>query len=192
MEEKDYLDKLIIPPSLYGRIESEVIKLYVRNKINSVPIDPFEIAINEGCELAPWSKLRKDLKAALKRDEYDGISFHYTPDHHFVIIYDDSQCIQRQKFTIMHELGHMALGHNEESKLSKECANYFAAYALAPTPLIWHFKCKSERDVQSVFDVTEKPAELRFSAYQKWRKISNFSEMETELLNLFPKRKDDS
>lgn len=189
MEENDYLSRLILPPSLYRRIERAAIDMYIHHSIKSVPVDPFEIARKENCELTPISKLREDLKEALNKDEFDGMSFHYTPDHRYVIFYDDSKCIQRQKFTIMHELGHIYLGHKEESELAKECANYFAAYALAPTPLIWYYKCKSECDVQYTFDITDTPASIRFSAYKKWMKIENFSETEKELLNLFPKEK---
>lgn len=189
MRDLEYFDKLNIPSSLYRKIEREVIQLYIRNEICSVPIDPYKIAQNEKCELVPLSKIRNDLKSSLKRDEFDGLSFFYLPMRRYVIFFDDSQCIQRQKFTIMHELGHILLGHREESNLAKECANYFAAYALAPTPLIWHFNCGTQKDVQRVFDVTEKPAKLRFSSYQKWMNITELNEMEVKLLDLFKDEK---
>ncbi len=189
MVESEYLDRLILPPSLYRKIERVVIDMYFHYNIKSVPVDPFDIAKREHFALTPISKVPEDLKKALKKYEYDGMSFYYTPDHLNVIVYDDSACIQRQKFTVMHELGHIYLGHKEESELAKECANYFAAYALAPTPLIWYYNCTSELDIQKIFDITDRPATIRFSAYKKWMKIKGFSEMEKELLNLFPKEK---
>ena len=185
IEEDDYLGKLIIPPRVYRMIEKKVVDLFVRNGVKSLPIDPFLIAEREGIQVVPFSRLRNDLRDSVKGDEYDGLSCHYGPIDKVIIFYDDSQVCKRQRFTIFHELGHIALGHKEESRLAKEMANYFAAYASAPTPLIELYGCGSEADVQRVFDISRETAGHRFRAFQRWSAFESHPSYERKLTALF-------
>lgn len=190
MEEMEYLEKIIISSEMYRKIERTVIDLYVRNRICSAPINPFEIAEKEGCLVKPISSLGLELKQLLKAKAIDGMSFYNLSCNCYVILYDDTQCIQRQKFTIMHELGHILLEHREESDLAEMCANYFAGYALVPTPLISFYECSSVMDIKQTFDVTEQPAGIRYNAYLNWMCISSCLRKEEEkLLSLFKNNK---
>lgn len=53
-----------------------------------------------------------------------------------VILYNDSLCIQRIRFSLMHEPGHYILGHNIKSKEFEREADAFAANLLAPEAVI--------------------------------------------------------
>lgn len=184
-DSNEYLDKLILPPSLYREIEQKVVEMFLRNNVHYVPIDPFEIAQKEGYELIPFSKLRKSLKQTVKSEEYDGMSFHYTPRRTYIIFYDDSQSYSRQRFTIFHELGHIDMGHKEESDLANKIANHFAAYAIAPYPLIAKYGCKSTSDLQRIFFTSSETASYRWDAYKKWLNIKELTPNDERLLDLF-------
>lgn len=184
-ETDEYLEKIILPSSLYREIEIRVVDMFYQNSIHTVPIDPFEIAKNEGFVLVPFSELRKDLKETVKNDEYDGMSFHYAPANKFIIFYDDSQPFSRQRFTLFHEFGHIYMGHKEESALANMIANYFAAYAIAPLPLIWKYKCNSISDIQNTFNTSIETAGYRFDSYSKWLMYKRITPNDERLLKLF-------
>ncbi len=187
-DENEYLNKLILPPSLYKEIEEKVVDMFHKNDIHTVPIDPFLIAKNEGFELLPYSQLKEKIKLAVKAGEYDGMSFHYKPRGSFIIFYDDSQSFPRQRFTLFHELGHIYMGHKEESTLANRAANHYAAYAIAPNPLIKKYDCQSEADIQSTFNTSFETAHYRANAYEKWLSIRKIEPYEIKLLVLFKEK----
>ncbi len=183
--ECEYLGRLVIPSSLYIEIEDKVVGMLQKNNIHTVPIDPFSIARNEGFEMIPFSRLKEKLKEAVKAGEYDGMSFHYSPWETYIICYDDSQSFPRQRFTLLHELGHIYMEHKEESELANKIANHFAAYAIAPNPLIQMYGCHSEEDIREVFNTSYETAHYRAESYKKWLSITKSEPYEGRLLELF-------
>lgn len=85
----------------------------------------------------------------------------------YKIFYNDSHCIERQRFTIMHEIGHIELGHKESSAFAEMCANYYAAYSLAPSPLIGLFKCEDYIDVSIRFNISYECAIYAFDRFER-------------------------
>lgn len=79
MEKREYLDYLSLPPSLYNRIESDVVDLFLELNIRSYPVDPVEIALSLGYELIPFSKMSKEARKILFFKDVDAIS-HYDPE----------------------------------------------------------------------------------------------------------------
>lgn len=63
--------------------------------------------------LIPYSKCSNEKKIALLCASEDGMScLDQSRNGKFVIYYNDEECtIQRQRFTIMHEIGHIVLEH---------------------------------------------------------------------------------
>ena len=49
-----------------------------------------------------------------------------------IIVYNDAQSLARQRFTLAHELGHIALGHREDSPENDALADCFARNLLTP------------------------------------------------------------
>lgn len=188
-KECEYIDRLILPSSLYREIEERVVDMFQKNNIHTVPIDPFAIAKKEGFEVIPFSKLKERLKLAVEAGEYDGMSFHYLPLGTYIICYDDSKSLSRQRFTLFHELGHIYMNHKEESALANKIANHFAAYAIAPNPLLYSYECKNEDDIQRVFNTSFETAHYRSEAYRKWLDISRLEPYEKRLLGLFDNKK---
>lgn len=172
-------------PRMYEGIENRVVELYKELGINKLPIDPFKIAKQKDYKLIPFSTNGK-IRDMFSDRELDGASCCGFYGGYY-IGYDDTSIYQRQRFTIMHEIGHILLGHKEESDLADKMANYFASYALAPSPLVWLFKCDDYIDVKNIFNVSNVCADVVFNRYTKWQLSHKVRDYESELLRLFNK-----
>lgn len=175
-----------LPPRVYQMIESSAVDLYLELNIRRVPVQPLEIAEQLGILINRFSDLPRVVQIQLRAEEQEGLSF-YSPDTGtFVIYYDDSFSDARIRFTIMHEIGHIRLGHREESDLARRMADTFSAYALAPSPLMGHFSCDDYMDVVNLFGVSKECAEICFGRYQNWAMYGGpLKPYEKKLLDLF-------
>ena len=127
----------------YDRIESIVVDLYEELNIKEFPIDPFDIAKKKGYEAIPYSQIDKEARDILRKTERSGTSGR-TRKGVYRIFYDDLDCEYRQRFTIMHEIGHIQLGHKEDSPYAEKCANYYEQikYGYEPDKIhvyVWPF-----------------------------------------------------
>lgn len=184
-KESEYLTNLILPKKLYNTIEEKVVALYFRHNIKSVPLDPFEIAKASGYILCPYSNLINEACTFLREKERDGTSYFDPSLQTYVICYDDKQCIERQRFTIIHEIGHIDMEHKHGSQLAETIANHYAGYALEPSPLIQKYNCEDFMDISRVFYISDECAYRRFNNYQNWVKYNIKKKYEKELLDYF-------
>ena len=186
MSENTEFAALRLPSKIYDQIEQTVVSLYKRLNITSVPLDPFKIAAELGFVVKRFSELPRSDQIDMRMREYEGVSLYDSAIKSFVICYDDSITYVRRRFTLMHEIGHIFLGHKEESELAKRMADYFAAYALAPSPLIGNFKCEDYMDVANKFSVSQGSALICFQRYVNWVQYGgHLKPYEIELLDLF-------
>jgi hypothetical protein len=182
------LGKLIIPPKVYALVECLAVQLFIELGIHSVPIDPFYIARQKGYVLVPFSSLTPAALLELKLKKIDGASCRRKCDGRYYIFYDDSASYVRQRFTIMHEIGHILLNHKEDSELAERLANHFAGYALAPTPLIGLYGCEDYIETAELFGVSEESAAYRISAFNHWNGFSWHRDYDDKLLCMFEKK----
>ena len=176
-----------IPKWRYEEIERVVVDLYVKHSIHNIPIEPFKILEERGYVLIPFSKFNKEDCFEQVNDDNDAFSF-YSPKHKtYFIIYNDEKPLPRIRFTLMHELGHIILGHKGESDLARREADYFAGYALAPSPLISHYATEDEYLISAVFWVSKECAVVRSCCYMNWEEFGGryLKDYEIVLLNLF-------
>ena len=188
MSDNEEYTSVRLQSKVYDRIEKEVVALYKKLHINEIPIKPFKIASQLGFVVKEYSSLSRKVLIELKTKEQEGVS-HYDPElGTFVIYYDDTITYSRIRFTIMHEIGHILLGHREESVLAKRMADYFAAYSLAPSPLMDLFNCEDYIDVSDKFDVSPECADNCFDRFTNWTYYGGkIKPYEVELLDLFQK-----
>jgi hypothetical protein len=172
-----------IIPRDYEKIERTVVDLYKSLNIRSVPINPYDVAVKCGYKLVPFSSLKAEAREFLRTREISGASI--KKENVFNIYYDNAQMERRQRFTIMHEIGRIKLGHKEDSVYAEKCANHFASYALAPSSLIMKFGCEDFIDVAEKFHVSDECAILAFDRYQRWANFSyGIRPYETNLNNM--------
>lgn len=186
MIDAEYNAHLILPQKVYNKIKGLASSLYLKYSVCEIPIDVFSVAKKEGYTLFAFSDLDYQGQAVLHSFGLDGTSLYDTKTNKYHIYYDDSACIERQRFTIMHEIGHILLGHKEESDLANIMANYFAAYALAPSPLISKFGIEDYVEISNIFKVSIDCAQLRLVDYNNWVQYgAKCSSHEQRLISLF-------
>ncbi|MCQ2482260.1 MAG: ImmA/IrrE family metallo-endopeptidase [Clostridia bacterium] len=113
-----------------ARIESAVKAVYARTKINEFPIDIDSVYRCYDISVIKYSDLPYvDIIRAVAASE-DG--FCGQINGHYVVFYNDSVSEVRIRFTLMHELGHIVLGHDKQGRREEAEANYFASQMLVP------------------------------------------------------------
>ena len=174
-----------IPPIIFTGVP---LSKFISLRIKKIPINPFQIAVDEGYALRKYSEIPEEACEILRSKNFDGMSMFDQKQNTHVIFYDDSHSKNRQKFTIMHEICHIKMKHHHESALAERIANHFAAYALAPTPLIHLYKCEDVFDIELTFSISRPCAEYRLHSYQMWEEHQIYKTYEIRLLNMFNDR----
>jgi len=116
----------------------------------------------------------------------------------YIIMFNDAQDIEseRKLFTLAHELGHILLGHVvlwEEYKTShgkypdkrlEWDADYFAACAFAPIPLLCLMNPKSTLPIRRIFGLSRQAAGIVFDDYKSYDRDYHI-EWHDDIINLF-------
>lgn len=139
----------------------------------------------------PYSSLSGNKLIAAMQISSDG--FHTLVErksdgmYMWVIFYNDNNCRERQRWTIMHEIGHIVLDHTQESELAEAEANFFAKYSIAPPPLIHKAECEDYLDIATKFDLSIQAAYYAMNYYQKWLQYGpwEYEPVEIKMLELF-------
>lgn len=171
----------------YEEIKEIVFFLYRDYGVNTVPIDFEDLADKMGIRLVPYSSLKKDQKKKFLTLSKDGFSNLNKKEKCYYIYYNDDVAWQRVRFTIMHEIGHIVLGHSEYSEKNEAEANFFSRSALAPVCLLMKWEISELEDVVSTFDISYEAAKYICGNLEK-RKLSNnkdFADYELKMINLF-------
>lgn len=156
--ESDVL-KPALPKSLYDRIEEDVVKLHIELELE-LPVNPHIVAKRLGFVVRRFSEINNpdalNILIASPDESRDGLSYRDPKLGTYVIWINDlnTTYVPRLNFTIMHEIGHIRMGHRGDSSLAEMIANYYAAYALVPSPLPSMLKCSSFVDIMDEFDVS--------------------------------------
>ncbi|MBQ8374867.1 MAG: ImmA/IrrE family metallo-endopeptidase [Clostridia bacterium] len=188
MFDEDKVGGALLTKKKYAHIEKKVVDLYVELDLSEHPLNPFAIAKYCGYVVVPYSLLHNEAVELLREKEMDGISYFNQADNLYYIGYDDSEVVSRQYFTIMHEIGHIRLGHKEDSALADKEADYFAAYSLAPSPIMEIYECEDFVDIKLSFGVSESCAVRCFDRFIKWELYGGkLKDYEKRLLKLFEK-----
>ena len=152
----------------YEYIKGEVADLLFRYGIKQIPVSGIELAGKMGIKLIPYSSLSDGKLTAAKAVSPDG--FYFEPGESMeCIYYDDTKPARRLNMTIMHEIGHAVLGHDENTdpEIAEAEAGFFAKYILAPTPLIDCLHPCNAFEVAIVFGMSSQAANYSFSNWQK-------------------------
>ena len=123
--------RIQLPKKLYNKIEADVTELYIMLDLVP-PLKPGEIARKLGFVVHKLSKLGCTIDevcaaVGVNKTRNEGLSF-FSPDiDTYVIVVNDVDIKnkERQDFTIMHEIGHIRMGHKVDSMLAEMIANYY-------------------------------------------------------------------
>lgn len=171
----------------YEEIKQIVIETFLEYDIKSIPISAFEMAIKMGITIIPYSALNEKKRMAALRISLDGYSIE-TRGNKWIIYYNDSKNYGRINQTIMHEIGHYALGHVKGGEEEETEAKFFAKYALAPPPLVHSIAGNISAElIMEIFDISYEAAQYAYGYYLKWLKYgdNNYTDYEVRMLELF-------
>ena len=161
---------------------------------NCFPISPFKVLgdLSDYVVCLPWSEAKKTLKASdpfhLRETKAEARTIRPRADGKYYIVYDDVEVNSdaRIAWTIMHEIGHIVLGHLtdfgetalDRGGLTKEKygvleveAHYFAAEFMMPTALLKFFPDITIEEIELLFGVSEEAAQ------KKYKRVFNASYM---------------
>lgn len=186
---------MYLPTDRYDQIKHEVLFMYEECEVCTYPINCIEIAKRLHYFVIPYSSLPDHALRLAMMYSPDGFSvLRKLPDtgmYRWFIFYNDFNCYERQRWTILHEIGHIYLGHFENEELTyaeKEAeANFFTKYSIAPPPLINEAKCTCPFDVSIIFQVSGQASMYLFTYYKKWMEFGSpeYEPFELELLEMF-------
>ncbi len=168
-----------------------VADLYEENNISEFGFSLKKICLSMDINLLPYSSYENHQ--LLVKFDRDGFNWYNPLNRKFEIFYNDEiKPFQRVKFTILHELGHICLGHtlkmSDETFQQKHEADLFANEFYCPQAFIIHYNLLSVSDLISTFGITEGYAIILLEKIKK-RKNLNLSKNELRLIEIFEKNK---
>lgn len=135
-------------------------EVLLRERVRELPVRVSRICKGMGIRLGYYSPT----------DGNDGKSF--VLEGRPVILVSDRCSVERQRFTIAHELGHVLLGHvgkyelvNREPSGSdnpiEQAANVFASRLLAPACVLWALNAGTAEEIASLCSISLQSAQFR-------------------------------
>lgn len=173
----------------YEFIKGEAVNLLNKLNIRHFPIVGAEIAIKDNIHLIPYSHLSALKRQVSESFSDDGYCMEINDEEY--IFYNDAKSIERQNWTILHELGHINLDHTGSIHSEKEEAeaDFFAKYLIAPPILVCRLKARNPSDVSKHFLITPQASVYAYNYSQKWlehyRKTNQITAYEEKLLDLY-------
>ncbi|MEE0999810.1 MAG: ImmA/IrrE family metallo-endopeptidase [Treponemataceae bacterium] len=138
----------------YGEIEECVADMFEDIGYAVLPVNVFELCKRLKIQLKKYSDMKDAILTEALSLSADGLSYFDCNRNCFVICYNDSKLDVRIRFTIMHEIGHIMLGHKNHSVINEQKANAFARIALAPLGMIYKMHLKDVLDVAEAFGIS--------------------------------------
>lgn len=172
----------------YEMIKHVVVDTFEEYGITTVPISAFETAIKMGLRVIPYSALNMRRRKAALQYSSDGFSVELNTGEWIIYYNDECSTYGRINQTIMHEVGHFALGHCKEGEKEEAEANFFAKYALAPPPLVHNMdKPICVDNVMSTFAISHEAAKNACKYYNNWVKYGDkdYTDYEEKMIHLF-------
>lgn len=157
---------------------TKIIEIFQKCNVKSFPLDCENIVNILGCKLYRYSELPE-----VKRQGCLQVSNESMKIHNRIYYNDELMSEGRARFSIMHELGHIILGHGEYRNAVLEAeANYFASNIFAPRMAVHYSQCKRPKHVVKQFGLTFEAATYVLEDYDRWyqraaRRMNTFDKL---------------
>ena len=166
--------RIKLPGWRYDQIMDSVLAMYDKTNARIMPLPVFDIAHALNCSLIPYRTYGKIIHDALMSTSQDAMIWQCLGSDRSIIMYNDRMPTTRINFSIIHEVGHIMLGHKEHCPLAEKEAHYFAGVALCPVDLLEHYHITDPQTVCQLFGVSEEFSDNRLRTVKNRRGI-NFS-----------------
>lgn len=168
-----------------------ILDIYIKAEVNTFPIDCIKIAQTLKIPLHKYSELSKT-----KQINCFSLSDNAFKLYGEIFINDKFPHKGRQRFTIMHEIGHIIFEHSGELQENEDEADIFASNILAPRIMIHKYRCETSDQIHDLFGLSYDASNRALMDYRKWyENIAHTthrpSELERQLeLLFFPEKRE--
>ena len=172
-----------------------VADIYEDHCIGEFGFDPIQLCKDMGHLVLSYDSFmvetEEDRVYLLEKQDSDGFSWYNPKSKKCEIYYNNNiKPWLRHKFTIPHELGHIEFGHVFEKRITnnmQKVADEFARQLYMPQIILFKKNILTVHEVMSVFEVTERYADIIIDRLENRLKFygAEFSENEYRILNAF-------
>lgn len=153
---------MLLKPSRYEELNREALDLLETYGVTNFPLDVFQLAKKMGICLKPYSSIPLAEFSALEEISED--AFTVSPGEYEIgstfVCFNQNANKGRLRQDIAHEIAHIWLEHATSEEPFETEAEYFAAYLLAPIPLIIKYRLKTIREVRGYFEISHEAARI--------------------------------
>ena len=182
-----------IPQWRRDQIKDVVLDILEKVRIGELPVELKRILAFYGWRITTIGKARKAGMNISDEDNGFSVVRSAPGGDEYLIIYNEDHVPGRIRWTIAHEIGHIALGHlrgvsavtDEEAE-----ANYFARELLTPLAVLDELGVRSVAEIAEVCDISSWAAEIRAGDFQRrdWYKARHGNtERDLQFLKQFSK-----
>lgn len=142
-------------------------QILINQNISSLPVKVTDICKSMHIRVISYSKgcqYIKNFNSYAHPESNDGFTYQNS------IFYNEQRTVQRKRFTVAHELGHILL-HNGNGLYNREPsqndnpieheANIFASRLLAPACVLWGLGVTNAHQISEICDISMQSAEFR-------------------------------
>lgn len=151
-----------IPPKRCDEIDRLVYDVHMDYCITSFPIDEKRLVSEMGFILIRYSKLSKKDKKMMEDIIQTGVHLCSRKKGYpiYMIAYNDDTEPGRAKLTVLHEIGHILLGHGSNpTPLQEAEADYFAKQMAAPRCLLRFKGHTTTSDIRKFYGLSRDASE---------------------------------
>lgn len=171
----------------YKKARDRAWQILIRYRVSALPVDVFRICEASGVNVITYESGR-ELITRFKLEKHTGNDgFSAKINGRYIIFYDS--CIQppgRVRFTVAHEMGHIALRHiagsatiwnrgetapNDPQEMQ---ANVFAARLLAPACVLMELNIQNADELQAATGLSYTAAKIRLERLNALRERGKF------------------
>ncbi len=153
---------MLLKPSRYEELNQEVVDLFETYGMPTFPLDVFYLAGKMGVCLRSYSSVplaKRLVLGDVSKDAFTISKGEYEVDTTFICFNQDVNA-GRLRHSIAHEIAHIWLEHPSDDEPFETEANYFAAYLLAPIPVVINRRLRTPREVQDYFGISQEAARI--------------------------------
>lgn len=145
------------------KLHEIILDIYTKAGINTFPIDCVKVAQALGIPLHKYSDLSKT-----KQINCFSLSDNAFKLYGEIYFNDKFPHKGRQRFTIMHEIGHIIFEHSGELQKNEDEADIFASNILAPRIMIHRYRCETSDQIHDIFGLSYDASNRALTDYRKW------------------------
>ncbi|MCD8205492.1 MAG: ImmA/IrrE family metallo-endopeptidase [Clostridia bacterium] len=182
----------------YEFIKGEVVNVFERCNVNTIPIDGLELAKRLQIPLVSYSELSPKKRDAALCFSSDGFTLSILTHIgiEYRIYYNDDEIIsyERRNMTMLHEIGHVVLGHRgklvlpeegeveveEDDEIEEAEAKFFAKYAASPPPLVDLISPSSSDDIANYFGLGNEASRISLDYHESWSRCKGIRNTDNE------------